>query len=245
VLLCVTTRFGLGYHIWDIPSSNVETFMKLIYSYTILFLLANPVIKLAILLFYRHIFCTSSHHFARLIDISLVLVGTWGISFFILAIFICTPLRAYWSPLRVTGQKCYEDDGNKVHGVTNVAIDLYLFLLPQYKIWHMRMEFRNKIVIATVMSFALLAVTASGMRLITLFKVIKNDDTPWEGMKLTLWSGAELTLGIVCTCVPALRAFFTRKNGAVVVGRMHTLHDVAQTSIKSVVMEEIRRRDEV
>jgi len=97
------------------------------------------------------------------------------------------------------------------------------------------MEIRRKIAVATVMSFALLAITASVLRLPFIFKTMQSYDASWDGMELTLWSEAELTLGIGCTCAPALRAFFTRKTGPALIGRLHTLQDRIEHSFRPVI----------
>lgn len=116
--------------------------------------------------------------------------------------------------------------GNQSYGVIDVSMDIYLLALPQYNVWKMRMEMRRKIAIALVMGFALVAVIASIMRTSIVFSKIKSYDLSWDGMELTLWSIAELALGIMCTCAPAFRAFFTRKKNPRLVGRMRTLQDM-------------------
>jgi hypothetical protein len=233
----VNTRFGWGYHVWDIERDNIETVLKLVYSYAVVWLAANTTIKLSILLFYRRIFCppsSPSPRLARLITFSMIGVLAWGIAFFFWAAFVCKPLKAYWSLLPIKGQKCYDAQGYKSYGFIDIALDVYLLILPQYKIWNMRMELHRKIAVGTVMSFALLAIVASVMRLPFIFKTMDSYDSSWVGMELTIWSSLELTLGIACTCAPALRAFFTRKNLAVI-GRMHTLQDTIEQSVRSEV----------
>jgi hypothetical protein len=240
MLLSVATRFGYGEHIWNIPPQNLETVLKIIYAYGSIWVAANAIIKLAILLFYRRIFCPVSKpspRFGRLIDASLILVAVWGIAFSFWAAFVCAPLRAYWSPTFIKGQKCRSLVTKKSHSVLDLALDVYLLILPQYKIWNMRMEMHKKIAVAAVMSFALLAVIASAIRLTFVFSTFSSFDITWERMQLFYWSGAELVLGIGCTCAPAIRAFFTTKNGPALRGRLHTLQDVTDHSNKSAVTE--------
>lgn len=228
----VNSRFGWGLHVWDIERDNVETVLKLIYAAAVVWVAANTTIKLSILLFYRRIFCppsAPSPRFARLITFSLIGVSAWGVAFFFWAAFVCSPLKAYWSLLPIKGQKCYDAQGYKSYGFLDVAIDVYLLALPQYKIWSMRMELHRKIAVGTVMSFALLAIVGGVMRLPFIFKTMESYDSSWVGMELTVWSSLELTLGIACTCAPALRAFFTRKNLALI-GRLHTLDRIEQSA---------------
>jgi hypothetical protein len=242
----VNTKFGWGYHVWDIKRDNIETVLKLIYAYAVVWLAANTTIKLSILLFYRRIFCppsSPSPRLSRLINFSLIVVLAWGVSFFFWATFVCKPLKAYWSPLPIKGQKCSDVQGYKSYGFIDIAFDVYLLILPQYKIWNMRMELHRKIAVGTVMSFALLAIVASVMRLPFIFKTMNSYDSSWVGMELTVWSSLELTLGISCTCAPALRAFFTRKNLAVI-GRLHTLQDRIEQSLRSAAGGTMRKAGE-
>jgi hypothetical protein len=213
-----------GYHIWDVPIKKWVPLLKLTYTYTPIFVGANTCIKLSILFFYRRIF-SSDHKFLRVVNYSIIIVILWSIAFGLLGTFVCTPLHAYWDLAPTPGQRCYDIVGFEAYGGTDVAVDLYLMLLFQWQIWNMSLPLSKKISIAFIMSFAGLAVVATVMRIPFILRACLHVDKPWDGMELTLWSSAELVLGILCASAPALRAFFTKKNRHVLVGRLHSMQE--------------------
>ena len=145
---------------------------------------------------------------------------------------MCTPVRAYWYPLPIKGQVCRDVEGYISYGGIDIATDLILLLLPQWKIWHLQMPLLRKLAVAIVMSFAALAVAAGVMRLPFILKATqKGFDKTWDGMDLTIWSTAELTLGIGCASAPALRAFFTQNSSPAVAGAVRSLNQWVERSI--------------
>jgi hypothetical protein len=141
--------------------------LRLIYITIPLFVAANATIKLSILLFYRRIFCTdgAAPRFDRLLKWSIIFVALWGLGYLILAIFICTPIRAAWSLEQIPSQRCYNNEGYQSHGINEVILDVYLLILPQWKIWRLNIPPRQKFAVGVVMSFAAVAVAAGTMRI--------------------------------------------------------------------------------
>ena len=200
--------------------------LKLTYTYTPIFVAANCSIKLSILFFYRRIF-DSDTRFKRIVNWSIVFVILWTVTFTFLGIFVCTPLHAYWAPLPVHGQRCYDVEGFISYGGIDVAVDLWLMLIFQIKIWRMKLPLSKRLSIGLIMSLAGLAVAATVMRIPFILKACLHVDKTWDGMELTLWSTGELTIGITCASAPALRAYFTKKHRHVLVGRLHSMGEWA------------------
>jgi hypothetical protein len=221
--------------------------LRLIYISIPLFVVANTTIKISILLFYRRIFCTggTAPRFDRLLKASIAFVAVWGLVYLILGIFVCTPIHAAWNLLHIPGQRCHDDVGYQTHGATDVALDIYLLMLPQWKIWRLRIPLRQKVAVGVVMSFAALAVAAGTMRMPYIWKMTSSEgDKTWTGMEMMIWGSVELVLGIGCASAPALRAFFTRENAPALVGRVHSMRVWVGNSLVSNARRVGESRDE-
>ena len=209
--------------------------LKVIYAQIPLFITANMLIKLSIILFYSRIFCAggTSPWFKLLLKVFSVFVVLWWVAYLFLGAFVCTPVRAYWSLLPIEGQVCYDMAGYISYGGIDIITDIILLVLPQWKIWHLKMPWLRKLAVAIVMSFAALAVAAGVMRLPSIVKTtLTSSDKTWDGMELTIWSTSELTLGIGCASAPALRAFFAQKNSPAMAFR--SLHEWVERSVQNV-----------
>lgn len=135
---------GLGRDIWTLPLEKIPTIGRHFYVSTILYYAEITFIKLAILFFYLRIFPPTGVR--RVLCISIVLVGMYGIAFIVVGIFICRPISYFW--WKWDGEHrgtCMNRDAVAcANAAISVALDLWILAIPLWKLKSLRLNWRKK-----------------------------------------------------------------------------------------------------
>ncbi|KAI9794955.1 MAG: hypothetical protein M1833_007329 [Piccolia ochrophora] len=121
-------------------------------------------------------------------------------------IFLCTPRSKIWN--RTQEGHCL--DQNAIFWVTsivNVVTDFYILVLPLPLIWNLQLRAQKKIGLTLVFMLGLFACITSILRLAKTIEVDDNPDVTFAFNALTLWTVAEIDVGLICACLPALPPF--------------------------------------
>lgn len=89
----------------------------------------------------------------------------------------------------------------------NIATDVAFALLPIPIIWKLSVNLRTKITLIFILSLGFLACVAAIMRETLLVTFFQTPDGNFENA-YALWNYAELAVGIIAACLPALRPLF-------------------------------------
>lgn len=93
-------------------------------------------------------------------------------------------------------------------GAINIASDFYIFLLPIPGLVQLQMGTRKKFGIGAIFMTGSLACLASVMGLYYRTKLNRNSDVTWQLVDVLIWVVVELTVGVMCSCMPAFAGFF-------------------------------------
>ncbi|SLM39697.1 hypothetical protein LPUS_10295 [Lasallia pustulata] len=198
---------GDGVHQWNVPLSHLIRWAQYANALEILLCVVTLFTRASIILLYERIF--APNRISRLYIITQLMfyinIGTTSVFMFIF-IFQCVPRSKIWDPTKPG--HCLDIFAiYKTSGIFSVGIDSVLFILPQYSIWNLQMSWKQRAKASAAFAMAVLAPVASTFRLVTGIRKGKNPDMTYATFPIGLWSAAELTTGIVCSCFPAFRAF--------------------------------------
>ncbi|KAL9009101.1 MAG: hypothetical protein Q9173_005838 [Seirophora scorigena] len=93
-------------------------------------------------------------------------------------------------------------------GAVNVASDFYIFLLPIPAVCQLQLATKKKIGYCAIFGTGFLACLASIMGLYYRTKLKADADVTWTLVDVLIWVVVEMTVGIMCGCMPAFAAFF-------------------------------------
>lgn len=110
--------------------------------------LALTFTKLSILLFYRRIFSSPSFRIPLWIGVAIVLA--WGIAFFFLYLFQCTPVNANWTTYAGTNRHCLPVTLNYANAISTIVTDVMILTMPLPMIWGLQLPTRRKIALSGV-----------------------------------------------------------------------------------------------
>jgi hypothetical protein len=128
---------GLGLHFWTLSEHNIEDYFRYIWATNVCYTSSTTMIKLAILFQYLRLFSERGSTPRRITIGMIVLVAMWGATFFLLALFACSPIRKNWK-VDVPGKCVAWGSKNPdelfasftAHSSSNMVLDLIVLLLP-------------------------------------------------------------------------------------------------------------------
>ncbi|KAB8239081.1 uncharacterized protein BDW43DRAFT_296432 [Aspergillus alliaceus] len=172
----------------------------LLYYFQIFYILAPPTVKLSLLLLYRRIFVNS--RFLKVVYIMGAAVIVWAIVMTFLAIFNCSPISAFW-----TGRgKCIPLKAFAIgYAIVNILTDLGVWLMPIPNMWKLQLPTAQKVALTLIFVLGLFDCAAALVRLLSSMLVLGNWDVTYDYAAGYMWSIIEISLAIVCTCLPTMR----------------------------------------
>ncbi|CAO2654610.1 Nn.00g113430.m01.CDS01 [Neocucurbitaria sp. VM-36] len=175
---------------------------------------AHCIIKAAFLLFYYRL--SPERSFRIWVYLGFGLDFAVFLSSLLMTVLQCIPFEKILNPALHPEVKCIDTRTVMLTPpVLNIAMDLYILILPISTIWSLQMTFRRKITILSVLAFGLVSVIVAIIRLPVLVSVtsMKTDASVDVG-KVIIIAAFEVQCAIVAVNLPALKALWTKLRGA-------------------------------
>ncbi|KAF9884169.1 hypothetical protein FE257_002227 [Aspergillus nanangensis] len=198
-------KYGSGAHQWEVHAADLREFSKVANVSQIVY---GPIIfitKLSILLLYIRLFAPSIKSKTYLFIQLLIWVNLlFYLSNTIVKIVQCTPRSKIWD--KDTPGHCVNINSLILGAsIFNVVSDFLILLMPIACVWRLQMNSGKKIGTSAVF-----AAGAFLMRLVVSLQNKSLDDKTHEWFGEFLWTTAEITAGIVASCLPAFPTLFRR-----------------------------------
>lgn len=121
----------------------------------------------------------------------------------------CIPVSEVWN--RTSNSFCINIDAFWTANATwNIVSDVVLLLGPIYWIIRLQVPLLKKLLVLTNFSFGIFVLVASICRLSTLHSSAHKDDPLSGTLVSTVWTQAETSVAVICTCMPMLRPLLAR-----------------------------------
>ncbi|KAL4890898.1 hypothetical protein BDV59DRAFT_209293 [Aspergillus ambiguus] len=207
-------KHGNGYHQWEVNATDLREFSKLANLSQIIYGPIICVTKLSILLLYLRVFAPSrkskTYFFIQVLIWVNLLFYTANT---IVKIFECNPRSKIWN--RDTPGHCVNINSLiMTAAVFNVVSDVLILLLPIACVWRLQMTLSKKLGTSAVFAAGAFGCVSSIMRLVASVSHKSMHDKTFDWFPEFLWTTAEITSGIVASCLPAvpsvLRLFFQK-----------------------------------
>ncbi|KAH7000820.1 hypothetical protein B0J12DRAFT_706360 [Macrophomina phaseolina] len=157
IALCLGTKYGLAYHLWDIRPQNIPMAFKMMATGIVLSYLAAALCKISVCMGYLKLFPLETNR--RFCYMMMIYSGLFGITAFFMSIFVCTPVALTWN-----------DPFSPKRNIVAISVCRIIWLLP---------------VARTSIDF--------------LYSQSRN----------IIAASVETNLGIICGCLPLVKAFLT------------------------------------
>ncbi|KAK1590383.1 CFEM domain-containing protein [Colletotrichum navitas] len=200
---------GLGKDMWTLPQQQIENVLYYYYLGELFYFAALTATKLSILFFMLRVF-GMDRTFRRLVYGAMALCLAYGIAFVTCTALQCMPVSYSWEQIdsKKVG-KC-----NDIHlqgwmsAICNIVIDILILVLPLKKLAALQMKLKKKLMITFMFSLGIFVTIVSVIRLRSLILFANSQNITWDYTDAAWWSTVEIHVGIICACLPSLRALF-------------------------------------
>ncbi|KFA60423.1 hypothetical protein S40285_07881 [Stachybotrys chlorohalonatus IBT 40285] len=201
---------GMGLDIWTLQFDQITRFSTWFHVMAVLYFMQISLIKLSALFFYLRVFPVTKTRY--------IIIGTivfncmYGVIFIFVTVFQCLPvgyLSVRWME---------EDEGSciNVNAMTwsnagiSIAVDIWMLFIPLLQIRSLQLSSKKKLGAALMFVTGTAFTVISVIRLHTLVKFNYTDNATYTYIEISQWSIAEVSVGVVCVCMPSYRLLFVR-----------------------------------
>ncbi|KAI0173307.1 hypothetical protein GGR52DRAFT_380592 [Hypoxylon sp. FL1284] len=191
---------GLGRHIQAVSAEDRQSFLMGDYIFSHFYDFAIASTKLSVLALYYRIFAVDRFRTAVLGTAAFVVC--WLIAMEIVLGLGCRPVEGWWNAAVAATATCVDKVAFTYStNITNLAADVWIFLMPIPVILGLQARRDKKIALCFLFSVGLGTCALSAARLSVVFSV-GSDDITWSEVPLGILSAWEPCGGILCANLP-------------------------------------------
>ncbi|PQE28968.1 integral membrane protein [Rutstroemia sp. NJR-2017a BBW] len=207
--LLADLKFMWTRHQYDIPVTQVEFGLKMVLLIEIMFASACTLTKLSMLMLVRRMLAGAALFWRRVVLCAVWVVSLQGGLFCIILVFQCRPPQDYWKVTIEPQPNCINQASSLlVAGVINTLTDFLVVLLPIRAVSTCRLPPRQTMVVSFLFTLGFLSCFAGIIRTYYMWRVTQEWDQVWHSYPVWVSAAVELYIGIICTSIPATKAFF-------------------------------------
>ncbi|WQF90334.1 hypothetical protein CDEST_15348 [Colletotrichum destructivum] len=187
--------FGGGFHIFEISKENFKGYKKL-----------------ALLWIIIRVFRPHKRTMIGAIVVITFLTG-YTIPIVFIKALICRPVAGFWDPaIKATcyNQRAIYAADTAVSAITDMAV----LLLPIPVVMNLQMSWNKRFKVIAMLGSGGLAAAASLVRAILVIKLQTSQDESVDIVRFNLLGTAEVSIGLICACLPATHALILRSFGS-------------------------------
>ncbi|KAF6221905.1 hypothetical protein HO133_001873 [Letharia lupina] len=157
---------------------------------------------MSILLFYNRLFGVRNA-FRYSVFALMAATWAWGIAVFFATLFQCKPIAGNWDKT-IPGSHCLLDHILLKLSIPNAVLDWFVLFLPIVVVWNLQISIDRKVALSAIFLVGAFACAASILRCWAIANIDHVDST-WSYTRYLLWTQVELSVGIICACLPTLQ----------------------------------------
>ncbi|KAJ5384451.1 hypothetical protein N7517_002362 [Penicillium concentricum] len=208
IIALLMGHYGGGLHWWDVPDENKIPFQKTIYVTMVMYGPTAYLTKVCLLWIMTRVF-SPFRKCVMFIRIFMGIMLAYYIPAVIVKIRICNPIAKFWDQ-RIDGTCLDQTSIILADAVVSVVSDMIVLILPLPLTLTLQMSTKKKMRVMAILGAGGLAVAASIIRLALIVITGQSKDLSRAFMRINMLGNAEVSIGIICTCLPSLSALIIR-----------------------------------
>ncbi|KAF2856944.1 hypothetical protein T440DRAFT_494693 [Plenodomus tracheiphilus IPT5] len=212
VVLLANRNYGWDRHVYDIPLKKLVPTSKIAMSAKVVFTAAATFTRLSLHCFYYRLVADSGKiWFKWLIHANVVYTIGIFISFTFIAVFLCDPVKNYWTLSAPIGTCMDEGVVTLVCGIINCVADFATTITPIPLVMRLHMPRRQRVAVAFLFGLGIIVTVAGIVRTWFIYQsLIKSYDQTWYAYPLWIAAAVEIDLGVICASAPVLRPLLAK-----------------------------------
>ncbi|OOF94285.1 hypothetical protein ASPCADRAFT_516539 [Aspergillus carbonarius ITEM 5010] len=204
IIALIMGHFGGGLHYDDVPISHRIPFEKTVYVTMVMYGPTAFLTKLSLLWIIARVF-SPYRKTVIFIYVFLAVMLAYYIPAVIVKIRICDPISKFWAP--DTAGSCLDQTSIILaDAVVSVVSDIAILILPLPLTLGLQLPLKKKLRVIGILGAGGLACASSVVRLVLIVVTGQSKDATLAFMRINMFGNAEIAIGVICTCLPALSA---------------------------------------
>lgn len=209
----VCGNLGLGTEAESLPQKNITTLLTLSYVAFLIYNWCEVTLRTSVLLFYTRVFSAGTGP-SRIFWTVLIVSDILSLGFLLFNIFQCTPIDYFW--LRWDGQHKGHCVSASDVTLAGAVIDLFwtvlILVIPLPCILRLKLPPYKKFAATVMFAWGICTIAIMCFRFTTLkaYDADIGQNATVDAIKVTLWSGIELDVALICACMPSIYPLFVR-----------------------------------
>ncbi|EOD52794.1 putative cfem domain-containing protein [Neofusicoccum parvum UCRNP2] len=205
-LSVVLAEAGLGKDMWTVTPKDITHILYIYYFDESLYITSLSLVKISICCFYLRIF--PSQRFRIIVYLVIFCCAAYAITFVTAVSLQCKPINLAWKHWDGEHEgKCISMNAlGWSSAAMNIVLDLVVITLPVPQVWKLVLSARKKIHVMCMFSVGLFVTIVSMLRLKWMIQFANSQNITWDYVPIGYWSTIEVHAGILCACLPAMRA---------------------------------------
>ncbi|KAH7122921.1 hypothetical protein EDB81DRAFT_223173 [Dactylonectria macrodidyma] len=205
-----TIANGLGRDIWTLPFEQITKFAMYFHVMAVLYFAQIPLLKLSLLFFYLRIFPTPIVR--KLLWGTVIFNAVFATVYIFVAIFQCQPVSYFWK--KWDGE--HEGTCFNINIITtsnaaiSIVVDIWMLAVPLSQLKGLNLDWKKKIGVGMMFCVGTFVTIVSILRLQAVVKFGDSQNATWDYVGISKWSTVEISVGIICACMPSLRLLLVR-----------------------------------
>ncbi|KAH6648271.1 hypothetical protein BKA67DRAFT_574220 [Truncatella angustata] len=200
---------GLGRDIWTLPTESLTHFALGFWLMEPFYFFEVSVLKLSMIAFYAKIF--PGKNTRQLLLWTAVFDVLFGAAFILVVFGQCIPLNFFWTQFQGKEGKCINIGAAAwSNAAVSVALDVWLLAIPLYQLRKLQLSVWKKVGVALMFCVGSFVTIISAIRFAALIQMQNSTNLTWDYYHVVMWSTVEVTVGIMCTCMPTMRLVLVR-----------------------------------
>ncbi|KAF9874908.1 CFEM domain-containing protein [Colletotrichum karsti] len=203
---------GIGRDIWTLSVEQITAFIRGFFAFEIVYSVTLAVIKASVLFLYLRIFGSITEVFRQILWATQIFNVAVCLAFVIVNLNQCKPLSYFWYGWdgRHPGY-CIDLSAMALsHAALNIAMDVWMLVLPATQIYKLNLQKRQKAGIMSMFGVGIFITIVSAVRLRSVSVFSHSWNPTYDFYGLALWSHIELCVGMIVACMPAARTLARR-----------------------------------
>lgn len=201
---------GMGRDVWTISLSALQSFLQYFYAMELIYFTHIGLLKMTLLFFYLRIF--PIRKIRHLLIGTIVFNALYTVAFLVAGLLQCRPMDFYWKQYAGAREgQCLNINAMVwSQAAIGILLDLWMLALPLSQLRQLNLHWKKKVGVALMFFVGTFITVISIIRLQSLIHFANSHNPTWDEFEVGKWSTIEVNVGIICSCMPAMRLVLVR-----------------------------------